>query len=229
MVTSCHYPVVPQEETISITTEQVVEQVVEEIVLEPTPSPTPFIPVMKIKEDESLNEILEEVDIQEEPQEEIISFAGFYENITVQSDYLSDWYRGFFKELWVKECTDCSSKQILELLEPENREWVIVQQGRVLYTHSGWPIVTGPNFGQIFNIIRKENEEGLFDTLVCLNEDVCLVTKDYVLLGRDQVGGIVLMDEIFDVQEEDFFLVTCSQNPIPGQITPKLIIQIKVP
>ncbi len=226
MVTSCHYPVVSQEETISIPTEQ---QIVDEVVLEPTPSPTPFVAVMEVKEDEPVEEILEETDVQEEPKKEVISLQGYYENITVQSDYLLDWYRGFFKELNILECSDCSTEQIIELLKSENGEWVIVQDGRVLYTHSGWPLLTGPNFGQIFNIIRKENEKGLQNTSVCLNNDVCLHIKDYVVIGKDQVGGIVLMDEIFDVQEEDLFLVTCAQNPIPGLLTPKLIIQIKVP
>ena len=226
MVTSCHYPVISQEETISIPTEQ---QIVEEVVLEPTPSPTPFVAVREVKEDEPVEEILEETDVQKEPKKEVISFTGFYENVTVESEYISDWHRSFFKNLRIVECTDCSSEQILEFLEPENGEWVIVQDGRVLYTHSGWPLLTGPNFGQIFNIVRKENEEGLQNTSLCLNNDVCLHIKDYVVIGKDQVGGIVLMDEVFDIDEEDYFLITCAQNPIPGLLTPKLIIQIKVP
>lgn len=235
-VTSCHIPLEPRDETVSDTSPvliRIVDDVEEETVLEevqPTQEPTTPLPTEEIIVE--IEEVVEEENNQEVETYvyEIPSLVGLYEDFTIESDYLHGWYRNFFpNKIVVEECSDeCSSREIENLLKPQNNEWVMVQHGNVLYTHSGWPLLTGPNFGQLFVLIRRENEEGLKESGFCLNETLCFNITNDVILGQDQVGGIVQLDEFFETEEEDFFLVTCSQSPIPGRLTPKLILRLQV-
>lgn len=202
---------VRQEETISVTPTEYVEEIV---LQQPSPTPTPFITV---------EEAIPSIEVVEEPKE--ISLVGSYENLSIESDDLSDWYRSFFKEVEIKECPlECSKEQIEDLLN-SGGEWRLVQHGQVLYTHSGWPIVQGPSFGEFF--LRIERDGDLRETGFCL-DTVCFKIIDYTVLSRDQIGGLISVDEIFEVQEGNFFLVTCSSRLIPGLQTPKLILQLQI-
>ena len=203
---------IEQEETIPT-------QIVEEIVLEPTPFPTPQIEVV---EEKTVKEVVEP-----KPRIQPTDLTGHYKIVTLESEDFLEWYRLFWKELQVKQCTsECTTEDIERLLKPENNEWVIVQDGWVFYVHSGWPIERGPSFGQLFILILRHNEEALIGTSFCL-EDICFEIVNYIFLGRDEIGGLVYMDELFDTEEGEYFLTTCSETPQQDLSTPKLFLQLK--
>ena len=209
---------VEQEETLPTKTPVVLE----EEVLQPTPFPT--ITTLLAKEKD------EEVILKPEPIKPE-DFTGYYEIVTLESEDFLDWYRLFFKDLQVKQCTsECTTEDIERLLKPENNEWVIAQHGWVFYAHSGWPIERGPSFGQLFLLIIRHNEEALIGSTFCLGEDICFEIVNYILLGQDRLGGLVYMDELFDTELGDYFLTTCAQTPEQDKLTPKLFLQLrKVP
>lgn len=148
---------------------------------------------------------------------------GTYE-LVLETEHLSDWFRSFFKKIVVKECSStCSIEEIEELLEPEDDEWVVVRHGRVLYTHSGWPLTQGPFFGEMFLRILKEGV--LEESSICFDE-MCFDIIDSITLSREEVGGRIPLSELFEIEQDDYFLVTCAKRITPGFQTPKLILQL---
>jgi len=157
----------------------------------------------------------------EEPK--LISLEGLYP-ISIQSVFITDWYRSLFKQLEIKWCEQCSSEQIEAQLEYGGENWVAVQHEHVLYTHSGWSLSGGPELGEI--LLRMYKTENLKDSVICLRE-VCYEIVDYKTLERDSIGGSISLGELFNVQEDDYFIFTCATRVIPGVPTPKLILQIR--
>ncbi len=147
--------------------------------------------------------------------------------VSIESDYLTEWFRRQFKELQIKNCElPCTEEKIESLLD-SHTVWVVAQpnEGRILYTHSGWEVLTGPEFGEIF--LRLFNSGNLNDTVLCLEEDICYLVVDYIILDKE-IGSEIHIEELFDnTSDDDYFLLTCSELVIPGFFTPKLVIQLK--
>ena len=182
-----------------------------------TVTPKPFQP------EEAKTETLIPTEVElEEPKR--ISLEGLY-TVSIQSEFLTDWYRSLFKQLEIRWCEQCSSEEIETQLEYAGNNWIAVQDEHVLYIHSGWDFFAGPELGEI--LLRMYKTENLIDSVICLNENVCYEVVDYKILERDSIGGSISLGELFTVQEDDYFIFTCSELVIPGIPTPKLIIQIR--
>ena len=159
------------------------------------------------------------------PTPEKISLEGVY-TVTIQSEGLTNWYRQFFKELEVKWCPGCTTPEEVDELLEFGDKWIAVQNDRILYVHSGWLIKTGMEFGEILLAIYNSNE--LEDTTICLDEDICLYVVDVYYLDRDRVGESISVNEIFDVEYGDYFVLTCATRIVPGIETPKLVVQLRL-
>lgn len=184
-----------------------------------TVTPIPFQPE-EVKTEEQTSTI--KVTETEEPN--LISLEGLYP-ISIKSEFITDWYRSMFKQLEIKWCEQCSLEQIEAQLEYAGKNWVVVQHEHVLYTHSGWSLSAGPELGEI--LLRMYKTENLRDSVICLQEEACYEIVDYKILERDSIGGIISLGELFNVQEDDYFIFTCATQVIPGVPTPKLILQIR--
>ena len=217
-----------KEEPFSVSFAEEIAETVLEPTIQPKPIPLEIEETVLELEDEILveNEENQEEKIIEDIQEEII-LAGFYEIVSIDSETLTDWYRSFFRSLEVRRCSsNCTADEIEELLKPNREEWVVVQHGKVLYTHSGWPLFKNPFFGEMF--LRILREDGILEeSSFCLDE-ICFEIVDSVTLDRDEVGGLIPVEELFEVQPGDFFLVTCATRITPGLQTPKLILQLQL-
>jgi len=222
IISSCYYP--REEEIFSVS---YVENTATKSVLEPTNT-------SNLQEKVEIGEIkptptLEEPEKIEKPtptKEVELNLEGFYKEVSFESEALLNWYKEFFKPVQIKECTGCSSDEILELLEPYE-EWIIVQNGQILIIHSGWPLGKDPAFGQMFVLILREGGD-LTGVIFCL-DDICFEILDWVILARDEVGGSIPVNQIFDeVSNDDYYLITCSDSMIPGLKTPKLVLRMQV-
>lgn len=160
----------------------------------------------------------------ETEQPKVISLEGLYP-ISIQSDFITDWYKSLFKQLEIKWCDQCSLEQIETQLEYAGENWVVVQHEHVLYTHSGWDLSAGPELGEI--LLRMYKTENLRDSIICLEEKVCYEIVDFITLEGDSIGGNISLGKLFNVQEDDYFIFTCATRVIPGIPTSKLIIQIR--
>lgn len=189
---------------------------------------TPFMPVENtpqspVKE----TEVIPTATMEPTPTPTSRNLEGTYD-VSIESEIMTDWYKGKFKELEIRKCSlPCTVEKIDNLLNSHNT-WVAVQpdEGRILYTHSGWELISGPEFGEIF--LRMYNSGKLKDSILCLNDNSCYKVVDYVILNRENVGEEVQIDELFDENmEDDYFILTCSKRVIPGLQTPKLIIQMR--
>ena len=201
-----------------------------EIILEPTNTSNPtkepdikemesITPTLSLKEPEKIEELTS-------TKEAELNLEGFYKEISFESKDLLNWYRGFFKPVQIKECPDCSSGEFLDLLEPYE-EWILVRNGKVIYVHSGWPLGQEPAFGQMFVLILREGGD-LTGVTFCF-DDLCFEIRDWVILERDEVGGSIPVNQIFDeIDDDDLYLVTCSQAMIPGLKTPKLLLRLEI-
>jgi hypothetical protein len=192
-----------------------------------TPTRTPFMPVENTAQFEiQKTEVVPMATMEPTPTPTSRNLEGMY-NVSIESNFLNEWYRDQFKELEVRKCENpCTKEKIDELLNSHDI-WVVVQpnEGRILYTHSGWDF-SGPEFGEIF--LRIYNSGKLKETLFCLENDLCYQVVDFVILDRENVGEQVHIDELFEKNEEDdFFILTCSKRVIPGLETPKLIIKMR--
>ena len=180
--------------------------------VEITPTPTLDIPE-KVEEPSPTKEVE-------------LNLEGFYQDVSFDSDELLNWYPEFFKPVQIITCNGCSSEEILELLKPYE-EWIIIQNGRVIIVHAGWPLGQDPAFGQMFVLIIREGGD-LTGVTFCL-DDLCFEILDWKILERDEVGGLIPVDQIFDeIDEDDLYLITCSESMIPGLKTPKLVLRLKI-
>ena len=150
--------------------------------------------------------------------------------VSLQSgETITDWYQSFWREARISIPTE---KEFLTLgidkiLGPvfSSEYWEIVRIGRVYYTHSGWSLTHGPEFGEMF--LRILEEERLDKAELCF-EELCYLTKDYVLLKRSEIGEAITLETLFsDIGKDDIFFVTCSRGYIPSFANPKLIIQLE--
>jgi len=182
-------------------------------------TPTPFQP-----EEVKTEAPAPTIKVTETEEPKLISLEGLY-SISIQSEFITDWYRSLFKQLEIKLCEQCSLEQIEAQLEYAGKNWVVVQHEHVLYTHSGWSLSAGPELGEI--LLRMYKTENLRDSVICLQEEACYEIVDYKTLERDSIGGSISLGELFNVQEDDYFIFTCATRVIPGVPTPKLILQIR--
>jgi len=212
--------IVVQEEAIP--TKQLVEKA-----LEPELNPTPTEEVMVIEEEAK---VPGEPKIVEDPEEvvvaEPISFAGEYEMVTIHgAESITPWYQSFLRKAEVVECPEgCSTEQIDGNLDPDGNEFRLIQNGWIIYTHSGWPTLGSPYLGKYFLVAEEAGD--LVGLAFCLDADFCFKVTDYVILDRAQIGGSISVAELFEVHEGSYFLSTCATRTIPGLPTPKLILQL---
>jgi len=212
--------IVVQEEAIS--TNNVVEKALE--------------PELELTFTEEVEVIEEETQVSEEPEvvqtpEEIvvvepISFAGEYEMVTIhEAESITPWYQSFLREAEVVECPGpCSTEQIDDNLDPVGNEFRLVQNGWVIYTHGGWPVLQSPHLGKYFIVAEEAGD--LIGLVFCLDADSCFKVTDYVILDREQIGGSISVAELFETHEGSYFLSTCATRTIPGLPTPKLILEL---
>jgi hypothetical protein len=186
---------------------------------------TPFMPMMEITPSVTKQiEIFPTMEATPVPQTR--NLEGEY-IVSIESDYLTEWFRRQFKELQIVTCElPCTEEKIENLLD-SHTVWVVAQpsEGRILYTHSGWDVITGPEFGEIF--LRLYNSGNLKNTVLCLEEDFCYLVVDSIILDKE-IGSEIHIEELFeDTRDDDYFILTCSELVIPGFYTPKLVIQLK--
>ena len=187
---------------------------------------TPFMPVM-----EPTQSVIKQTEViptmESTPVPLTRNLEGVYD-VSIESDYLTEWFLRQFKELQIRTCELPCTEDSIESLLDSHSTWVIAQpnEGRILYTHSGWDVITGPEFGEIF--LRLYNSGNLNDTVLCLEEDICYLVVDSIVLEKDYVGSEIHINELFEeIREDDYFILTCSELIIPGFYTPKLVIQLK--
>jgi hypothetical protein len=213
--------IVVQEEALP--TEQLVEKALEE----PELNPTPTEEVAVIEEE---TQVSEEPEVVQTPEEivvaEPISFAGKYEMVTIhEAESITPWYQSFLREAEVVECPEpCSTEQIDNNLDPVGNEFRLVQNGWVIYTHGGWPVLQSPHLGKYFIVAEEAGD--LIGLVFCLDADFCFKVTDYVILDREQIGGSISVAELFETHEGSYFLSTCATRTIPGLPTPKLILEL---
>jgi hypothetical protein len=213
--------IVVQEEALP--TEQLVEKALEE----PELNPTPTEEVAVIEEETQVSEGPEVVQTPEEiVVAEPISFAGKYEMVTIhEAESITPWYQSFLREAEVVECPGpCSTEQIDDNLDPIAKEFRLVQNGWVIYTHGGWPVLQSPHLGKYFIVAEEAGD--LIGLVFCLDADFCFKITDYVILDREQIGGSISVAELFETHEGSYFLSTCATRTIPGLPTPKLILEL---
>lgn len=222
MLLSCtpEQEIVMQEEAIP--TEQLVEKT-----LEPELNPTPTEEVEVIEEE---TQVPEEPEVVEIPAEivvvEPVSFAGQYETVSIHgAESITPWYQSFLREAEVVECPEpCSTEQINDNLDPVGNEFRLVQNGWVIYTHGGWPVLESPHLGKYFLVAEEAGD--LVGLAFCLDAEFCFEVTDYVILDRDQIGGSISVADMFETHEGSYFLSTCATRTVPGLATPKLILQL---
>ena len=187
---------------------------------------TPFMPVMEVTP--SVTKQIEVIPTMEStPVPLTRNLEGVYD-VSIESSYLTEWFRRQFKELQIRTCELPCTEDLIESLLDSHSTWVVAQpnEGRILYTHSGWDVITGPEFGEIF--LRLYNSGNLNDTVLCLEEDICYLVVDSIILEKDYVGSEIHINELFeDTRDDDYFILTCSELIVPGFYTPKLIVQLK--
>ncbi len=209
-----------QEEAIP--TEQLVEKA-----LEPKLNPTPTEEVEVLEEE---TQVPEEPKVVQTPEEivvvEPISFVGEYEMVTIYgAESITPWYQSFLREAEVVECPKpCSTEQIDDNLDPVGNEFRLVQNGWVIYTHSGWPVLHSPHLGKYFLVAEEAGD--LIGLVFCLDAEFCFKITDYSILDSEQIGGSISVAELFETHEGSYFLSTCATRTIPGLATPKLILQL---
>jgi hypothetical protein len=213
--------VVVQEEAIP--TDQLVEKTLEgtEVTLTATEE------VAVIEEEAQVPEEPEVVETSTEiPVVKPKSFVGEYNMVTIHgAGSITPWYQSFLREAEVVECPKpCSTEQIDDNLDPVGNEFRLVQNGWVIYTHSGWPVLEFPHLGKYFLVAEEAGD--LVGLVFCLDADFCFKVTDYVILDREQIGGSVSVAELFESHEGSYFLSTCATRTIPGLPTPKLILQL---
>ena|GEM_PF-2896225 len=210
-----------QEEAIP--TEQLVENALEE----PELNPTPTKEVEVIEEEAQVPEVPKVVETSTEiPVVKPISFVGEYNMVTLYgAESITPWYQSFLREAEVVECQEpCSTEQIDDNLDPVGNEFRLVQNGWVIYTHSGWPVLESPHLGKYFSVAEEAGD--LVGLIFCLDDKYCFEVTDYVILGREQIGGSISVAELFETYEGSYFLSTCATRTTPGIPTPKLILQL---
>ena len=187
---------------------------------------TPFMPVMEVTP--TVSKQIEVIPTMEStPVPTSRNLEGVYD-VSIESSYLTEWFYRQFKELQIVNCElPCTEEKIESLLDSHS-VWVVAEpnEGRILYTYSGWDVITGPEFGEIF--LRLYNSGNLNDTVLCLEEDICYLVVDSIILEKDYVGSEIHINELFeDTRDDDYFILTCSELIVPGFYTPKLIVQLK--
>jgi len=151
-------------------------------------------------------------------------------SVSIKSKSITSWYNQFWREIFIKVPTNWDgggSEDIDDLLGPvfSSKNWILLQIGNVYYTHSGWGLTYGPEFGQLLRIIK--NTDDPVDAEICLGTE-CYMLIDYTVLGRNAIGGTMTLQELFnDVHDGDIFIVTCDSGVFPGLPTPKLIVQLR--
>ncbi len=199
--------------------------IVQAMPIQVTVTMTPFMPVMEVTP--TVTKQIEVIPTMEAtPVPLTRNLEGVYD-VSIESDYLTEWYHRQFKELQIVTCElPCTEEKIENLLD-SHTVWVVAQpsEGRILYTHSGWEVLTGPEFGEIF--LRLYNSGNLKNTVLCLEEDFCYLVVDFIILDKE-IGSEIHIEELFeDTRDDDYFILTCSELIIPGFYTPKLVIQLK--
>lgn len=141
---------------------------------------------------------------------------------------MTPWWNGQVRniEIIVPECSPtCSASEIDEALGPpfSNENWRAVKVGNVLYVHSGYGIVYGPELGDFLKRMHKAG-----NTYNLRLGDIWYTQKTNVVLGREEVGGSVNLAELFDIEQEDIFILTCWYGYSTGADTPKLIEHLTI-
>ena len=232
-LTACHFPTPETQVVEGGSIEQLNLEEVEEIEIEvftPTPAVSLEEEILEVEQEEAEPHDIQE-EIAEEPEVELERITRSLVGVLIDSEVVTPWYSQYWRnlELINLRCgNQCSVEEIEELLGPvfTKEEWTVVQIGRVLYTHSGWGHNYGPEFGEIFRRIIRENDSEPFRLCLAIE---CYEFVDYEILGREELENTLVISQIFDEnQETDRFILTCDGFVDENILTPKLVIQLRL-
>ena len=194
-----------------------------------TPTSTPFIPSEEMYIEHAEEKEPPRAQVLFEEEEVVERITRSLVEVTVDSETISKWYtENYWRELEIVDLrcgSECSVEEIEDLLGPVFMKdiWTAVQIGRVLYTHSGWDRTYGPEFGELFRRILRDNSSESYN--LCLGTK-CYVLVAYVSLGREEIGENWVISQIFgETKDTDIFILTCDGFVDTNILTPKLILQ----
>jgi hypothetical protein len=227
-ITGCYLPTA---ELRVVEGDSISQQIPNTVEIE-TPTATPIVSLEEQIQEIEVEEIAIPQEIQEETSEEekveLERITRSLVDVLMDSQTVTLWYEQYWRsfEIVNLRCENqCSAEEIEDLLGPvfTKENWTAVQIGRVLYTHSGWDRSYGPEFGELFRRIIREDDSEPFH--LCLGTE-CYIFVGYVFLGREELKGPLVLSQIFeDTQETDLFILTCDGFVDEDVLTPKLILQ----
>lgn len=193
-------------------------------------TPTSVVSLQEERQETEQEEVESQETQQEEPEVQLERITRSLVDVLIDSPTVTTWYQQYWRKLEIitLRCQECFADEIEELLGPvfTNENWRGVKIGRVMYVHSGWGHDYGPELGEIFRRVIRENASDPF--VLCLDTE-CYESVDYVVLDGEKLEQALVLSQVFEkAQDTDRFILTCDGFVDENVLTPKLIVQLKL-
>jgi len=150
----------------------------------------------------------------------IEKLEGFYTEGMVNGENM-------LKDLQVLTCSNsCSVQEVTELLTYQRDSWIVVQDNRILYSHSG-RFTNSPwdyEFGEVLRQLYLK--DSLTDALIYLTDTKCLQVVDAVV-GEYTDRSISSFELFPEANTNDFILVVCFE-PTNSKSSERLFILLRM-